>query len=209
MVTLEMQHKLILVNGPPRAGKDTAADYLAQDLGWYPFKFSAPIKAAIRAAFELHDDEVAYAESIKSEPTALFYGNSYRDTQISFSEDWAKPFFGPTVFGQLAARHLRNAFKQYPDKVGFVCSDSGFAEEALPVLEVFGKQNTLLVKVSRPGTSFQGDSRSYIELDGVTTVDIVNNGSVEHYQDGIKNLARWWLSHDAVNLRPPGRQQEQ
>jgi hypothetical protein len=194
MTSFEMQRKLILVNGPPRSGKDTAADYLAQDPGWYPFKFSAPIKAAIRAAFELHDDEVAYAESIKSESTALFYGHSYRNTQISFSEDWAKPSFGATIFGLLAARHLRNAFKQHPDKVGFVCSDSGFAEEALPVIEVFGKQNTLLLKVSRANTSFQGDSRSYIELDGVTTIEIANNGSIDQYQTKIKDLAEWWLT---------------
>jgi hypothetical protein len=192
--TFEMQRKLILLGGCPRAGKDTAADYLINELNAYAFKFSAPIKAAIRAAFELHPDEVNYAESIKGEPTALFHGHSYRATQISFSEDWAKPFFGQNIFGKLASRHLRNAIKLHPEYSLFVCSDSGFAAEAEPVIEVFGRKNVLLVRVYREGTSFAGDSRSHIELDGVTTVEIANNGSIDQYQTKIKDLAEWWLT---------------
>ena len=186
--------KLILISGPPRSGKDTATDYLVAELGAYAFKFSAPIKAAIRAAFELHDDEVQYAESIKGEPSVLFYGNSYRATQISFSEDWAKPFFVQEIFGKLAARHLRNAITQDPERSLFVCSDSGFTAEAEPVIEVFGRKNVLLVRVYRTGTSFAGDSRSYIDLDGVATVSVTNDATIEGYHQSIKRIALDWIN---------------
>jgi hypothetical protein len=180
--------KLILFSGPPRCGKDTAAEYLEIKFDAYCFKFSAPIKAAIRAAFDLYPDEIAYAESIKSEPTALFHGHSYRATQISFSEDWAKPFFGQDIFGQLAAKHLRNVITEDPSRILFCCSDSGFQVEAWPVIDIFGPENVLLVRVEREGTSFEGDSRSYIDLPGINTISLKNNDTLEEYYQAIDRL---------------------
>jgi hypothetical protein len=188
-----MTRKLILFNGPPRSGKDTAADRLAHSFGAYSFKFSAPIKAAIRAAFGLCDDEVEYAESIKSESTALFHGNSYRETQISFSERWMKPTFGIDVFGHLAARHLRSVIAKDPGKSLYVCSDSGFAEEAEPVVEIFGPGNVLLVHVHRDGCDFAGDSRSFINLGGVYSSSLTNNATLEEYHQAVDGLGRAWL----------------
>ena len=185
---LKTMRKLILLNGPPRCGKDTACDYIVDSCSGYPFKFSAPIKAAIRAAFDLCDDEVDYVESIKSEVTSLFCGRSYRATQISFSEDWAKPFFGKDFFGHCAARHLVNAIRQHPEQRLYVCSDSGFAIEALPVIDVFGTANVLLVRVEREGTSFEGDSRSYIDLPGINTISLKNNDTLEEYYRAIDCL---------------------
>jgi hypothetical protein len=188
-----MTRKLILFNGPPRSGKDTAADRLVHSFGAYSFKFSAPIKAAIRATFGLCDDEVEYAESIKSESTALFHGNSYRETQISFSERWMKPTFGIDVFGYIAARSLRLSIANDPGRGLYVCSDSGFAEEAEPVIEVFGRENVLLVYVHRDGCTFAGDSRSYIELPGVSHITLENNATLEEYHQAVDGIARAWL----------------
>lgn len=186
--------RLILFNGPARSGKDTAADHLVQSKGAYAFKFSGPIKAAIKATFDLHPDEVDYVESIKDEPTVIFEGLSYRNAQISFSEGWLKPTFGQEVFGRLAARRLRNNMTQDPVQRLYVCSDSGFASEVEPLLEVFKPENVLLVCIYRDGKTFEGDSRSYIKLPGVTTISLTNNGTVDQYYDAVDHIATTWLN---------------
>jgi hypothetical protein len=194
-----MNRKLILLNGCPRCGKDTAADYLVHSLGAHAFKFSRPIKDAIKAAFQLSDVEVDVLEATKSKPTELFSDMSYRDIQISFSEDWLKPKLGQDIFGRLAARSLAKTIKMYPNNQLFVSSDSGFAAEAEPVIDLFGRENTLLIRVYRDGFSFEGDSRSYIDLPGVTRVSVTNNGSVLEYQDAVRELVLGWAERTPLN----------
>lgn len=190
-----MNRKLVLFNGPPRSGKDTAADYLVETRNAYSFKFSAPVKAAIKATFDLHEEEVEYIESIKSEPTTIFNGLSYRQAQISFSEDWLKPTFGQEIFGRLAAQRLRKAIRQGPDQSLYVSSDSGFASEAYPVIKVFGPENVLLVRVFRDGCDFTGDSRSYLDLKGVSTVTLTNCASLKEYRRSVVELIDCWLAN--------------
>jgi hypothetical protein len=190
--------KLVLFNGPRHSGKDTAALHVAEKFNAYHFKFSGPIKAAIRAAFDLCDEEVDFLESIKTEPTSLLLGKSYVEVQISFSETWAKHFFGEDVFGKLATRKVRNAMKLRPDTNLFVCSDSGFVVEAWPVIEnLFGTENTALVRIQREGKTFAGDSRSYIELPGVTQLYVDNSGTVEEYYERVDNLVLSWLNNES------------
>lgn len=186
------QAKLVLFNGPRHSGKDVASLYCESAFDAHHFKMSGPIKAAIRAMFNFHDDEIAYLEQIKTEPTFLLFGRGYVETQISFSESWAKQLFDPWIFGNLAARQIRDYMRDNPDQKLYVCSDSGFTTEAQPVIDIFGKENTLLVKIHREGKTFAGDSRSYIDIEGVETVKLFNNGTVDEYHRAIKNLVTDW-----------------
>jgi hypothetical protein len=188
-----MAPKLILFNGPRHSGKDTAALHVAERLNAYHFKFSAPIKASIKTAFNLSSQDVDYLESIKTQPTPILFGKSYVEAQISFSEEWAKPSFGQDVFGRWAVNAIRDVeAKSYIRKYDlFVSSDSGFACEAWPIIEnLFGVEDTLLVRVYRQGKTFNGDSRSYIELPGVETVEIENNDSISNYHKRVIALAQ-------------------
>jgi hypothetical protein len=189
-----MTPKLILFNGPRKSGKDTASLYCEDAFKAHHFKMSGPIKAAIKAMFNFHDQEVEYLESIKVESTFLLFNRSYVEAQISFSETWAKQLFGKYVFGDLAARHLRDAMRENPAQQLYVCSDSGFETEALPVIDLFGRQNTLLVKIHRKGKTFTGDSRSYIELEGVQTLTLLNNGTTEQYHEAVHQLVQNWIN---------------
>lgn len=153
---------------------------------------SGPVKAAIRAMFDFHDDEVNYLEQIKTESTFLLFGRSYVETQISFSESWAKQLFDPWIFGNLAARHIRDYMRENPEQHLYVCSDSGFATEVEPIIDIFGRQNILLVKIYRKDKTFSGDSRSYIELEGVETISLLNNGTVEEYHAVVESLVAQW-----------------
>ena len=195
--------KLILFNGPRHSGKDTACNYL--EATWhniYNFKMSAPIKAGIKGMFNLTDVQVNYLESIKTEPTPLLGGRSYVECQISFSETWAKHFFGKSIFGDLAARRIYR--DDISDDTICVCSDSGFVEEVDPVLKIIGKQNTLLVHIFRDGKTYEGDSRSYIKLPGVTTVEVTNNGSVPDYLKAVEHIVSEF-TNDRQDLLPKSR----
>lgn len=187
-----MKTKLVLLNGAPRSGKDTGADYLVRAYDAVAFKFSGPIKAAIKAAFDLSDEQVAYLESVKDEPDDLLFGHSYRDVQISFSERYMKIVFGQEVFGHLAVRKIGNLRGSL-----LVCSDSGFACEAGPVLDAIGRENTLLIRVHRPGKTFAVDSRSPIELDGVITIDIHNDSTLPDYYSRLRRVVADFLESEA------------
>lgn len=186
--------KLVLFNGPRHSGKDTAAWRCVHTFDAYHFKMSAPIKAAIGAAFQLTYEDVQFLESIKTQPSELFFGKSYVEMQISFSEDWLKPLFDNYVFGHLALRAVTSAINDHPDQGLYVCSDSGFAEEAFPLVDLFGKKNVLLVHLQRDDKDFSGDSRSYIHLDGVPRVTISNNGSVDAYHGAIDDVVGSFLA---------------
>jgi hypothetical protein len=196
-----MNRKLILFNGPRHSGKDAASLHVASAWNAYHFKFSAPIKAAIKAAFDLSNEEVLYLETIKTTPTPILLGKSYVEVQISFSENWAKLLFGQDVFGQIAECKLTRAMNETDTQL-FVCSDSGFAVEAWPIINtIFGKENTLLVRISREGKDFTGDSRSYIDLPGVDTIQIKNNGTLPNYYGAIDDLINFWLQFKSDNYQ--------
>jgi hypothetical protein len=196
-----MTRKLILFNGPRHSGKDAASLHVANAWNAYHFKFSAPIKAAVKAAFDLSDEDVLYLETIKTTPTPILLGKSYVEVQISFSENWAKLFFGQDVFGQIAERKLTYVANETGTQL-FVCSDSGFAVEAWPIINtIFGKENTLLVRISREGKDFTGDSRSYIDLPGVDTIRIENNETLSNYHSAIDDLIAFWLQFTSNNHR--------
>ena len=186
--------KLILFNGPRHSGKDEAANYCAEMFGASRFKMSGPIKAAIKAMFSLSYEDVELLETIKTQPSPLLFGRSYVEVQISFSEEWAKQLWSKDVFGKLAARAV-DQWQRYAGSGSlFVCSDSGFREEAERlVYQVIGAKNVLLVHLDRPGKTFAGDSRSYIELPSVETIKIENTGTVLEYHDKIRKEVGGWL----------------
>jgi hypothetical protein len=185
-------NRVILFNGPRHSGKDTAALYCQKALGASHFKQSKPLKAALKAFYSLTDAEVEHLESIKTQPSDLLFGKSYVEAQISLSEDWAKRFHADeAIFGKLAARRLRN--RPFLSRL-VVCSDSGFAPEALPIIDQFCADNVLLVRVHREGKTYAGDSRGYISLPGIVSVDIENNGTIEEYHAHIHQLAVNWLN---------------
>jgi hypothetical protein len=192
---MQEQSSLILFNGPRHSGKDEAANYCAKEFGANRFKMSGPIKAAIKAMFALTDEDVDLLETIKTQPSPLLFGLSYVQAQISFSEEWAKKVWGKDVFGRMASAAVQR-WERYVGKGNlYVCSDSGFSAEAKSlVYDVISPQNTLLVHLFRTGKSFKGDSRDYIELPEVETINILNNGSIEAYHETLKGTISEWLN---------------
>jgi len=173
--------KIILVNGPPRAGKDTAQEAVANSVRC---KFALAVKEGAHAAFGLDPREypMDVFEAVKDEPNTLFFGKSPREAYIAYSEMFMKPFTGDKqVFGKLLIRWIENILEVW-DKddlpnLPFIVTDSGFRPEAMALVEAFGAENIKLIRVHREGCNFDNDSRSYIHLAdlGVEEEDVHND----------------------------------
>lgn len=187
--------RVVIFNGPPRSGKDTAASAVwraFENTAW--LRMSAPIKRAIQAMFNFSAEEMAQLEATKGATrdadaaTPMLLDRKWPGTQISFSEGWAKPYFGEYVFGHLFVRQLKQTAAPL-----VVCSDGGFATEWSPVIKYVGQDNVLLIKLHREGTSFAGDSRGYITLGGIRTLSLTNSGEQRSFEEATVELVRQWL----------------
>lgn len=180
--------KVILLNGPPRAGKDTAGDYLVSQLAGSKLKFSDPVKGGTHAAYEL-DVPTDHFEDVKDQRLPEFFGYTPRSCYIDHSERYMKPKHGKDIFGQLFVRRMIRS-----DDEIIIVPDSGFVEEAAPVLDEVGPDNVMVVRIHRDGKSFAGDSRSYINLPEAHTIDLRNiEGDPEGFCDRVLNSVQAFI----------------
>ena len=190
--------KIILLNGPPHCGKDTAAKFIKEHLGRTTeiHKFAGPLKY-ITSAFaeymgDMHSNVLSDEPNVKNSPNKYLLGKSPREFQISISEDWMKQLYGESVFGEI----LANRIMSIPDwqSRAFIVSDSGFRLEAEELIKAFGANNILLIRLHRTNCNFSIDSRSYIELAdlNVTEVDIENNSSLSSLRECLVKTIKHW-----------------
>jgi len=185
-----MQKRIILFNGPPRSGKDTAARFVYSDnpfIHW--FRFSQPLKDMVSAMFTLNSTDAKVIEEHKDNKLPLLFDNTFRELQIWLSEECMKHRFGKDIFGRLARRRVENSLAKL-----FINSDCGFVEEAIPLLDLVGPKNMLIVQIHREGYDFSKDSRSYITLPGVQTVKLVNQGKLRDYEYNVQAVVKEWLA---------------
>lgn len=184
-----MTRRVILFNGPPGSGKDTAALHVwSKRHNIVHLKFSGTMKSALPMLLGLSKAEVQELEERKNDGHELLGGMSWRQLQIDLSEKFVKPRLGVAEFGRIAVRQIKNSMSNL-----ILFSDSGFAPEAWPVIQYVGAENVLLVHIHRPGHTFEGDSRSYIDLPNVTTVVIHNTGTLDAFHKRIDGVVSGWL----------------
>lgn len=180
--------KFILLNGPPRSGKDTAAKALLSIRDKFIHeKFSAPLKEAFAGMMNVSIDDfmVEYYEECKDE-IIPFLGVSFRQWQIDFSEKFMKPLYGIDVFGRL----LINRIDSYSPNT-YVISDCGFQIEVDHVIKNFPEKDVLLVRLHRQGCTYDGDSRGYVK--GPNVIDIYNNDAQDLFERRIRCTLDGWL----------------
>lgn len=186
-----MNKKIIFFNGPPRSGKDTIVnELLYRYTSTINIKFSNPLKTALPVFFGLTSKQLDELERDKETPSDLLLGRSWREVQILLSESWAKPTFGTQVFGNITLNVIKNSDKQL-----FLISDSGFQEEAGAVVDYFGKDNCLLIRIQRDGTDFNNDSRSYWKnIYDIEDITLHNNKSIEAAVDKTNKIINSWIA---------------
>lgn len=182
-------HAIIVLNGPPRSGKDTAAHFIHKHFLTRRYKMATPVKRAIKAMFNVPDKlwfKIIEGED-KDQPQRVLAGKTPHEIQISFSEHWAKIFWDQSVFGVLAARELsRGTATDFT-----VISDGGFVEEVVPLIKMF-PHHVLIIQLHRDGCDFSKDSRSYIEHPNADLIKIENKYDLELFQTQVvKAVADW------------------
>lgn len=151
---------LIGFNGPPRSGKDSISkEIFHRDELTIPMSIrscSLPMRLAGFACLGLVYSEELY-ESIKDEPQVIFGLRSLREWMIAFSETFIKPTFGHDFWGSAIALSFD------PHAPGLVLvPDVGFQAEWEVFEQRFGRENCLLVQLSREGKDWANDSRRYV-----------------------------------------------
>ena len=195
--------KAIFINGPPNSGKDTAGRILTARFNSHPHKvvlhkFAEPLKKAVHALFDLPAEDTPDAidrQERKAEliDSVLFPALTYRQAYIDMSEQVAKRLYRPDFFGHIACNSILK--KNWGSIHAF--TDAGFAEEAMPVIEVLGKANCLLIRLSRPGSDYVGDSRSTIDLP-CKVVDIENRFTEDMFAAQVERAVEDWLRIERV-----------
>ena len=190
--------KIILLNGPPRCGKDTLGRMVTtilrnsiDDIYTDTVKFADPLKEMTHGLYmELDDSQNRRVrpwwsgkfEDRKDEPCEEFLGATPRQAYIAVSEKLMKPLHGDDVFGRLLVKNIYEMF--YKDATPPFCdvvlavTDSGFEGEAQVLVDAYGAENVALVRITREGCSFAGDSRGYINIAGVRTYIFCNEGTL-------------------------------
>jgi len=176
--------KVILLNGPPRSGKDFAGRAIcAWRANTRAAKMAKQLKERCHAAYLLMGGGVPLPhdafEDRKDIPLTEFDGMTPRQAYIAFSENWIKPTFGKGQLGIWLFREMQaRADMWHPTELTFVVTDCGFREEVAEIVRRVGKESVRLVRIHRKGYDFTNDSRSYVDLSdmGVQTDDIWNEG---------------------------------
>ena len=191
----ESTKRIILFNGPPGCGKDTAAKIVSKHLCNlnYEYKMALPLKEACHKLLGLQGN-LEDLEPLKEVPIKFLVKQDFnhwpsmklvnensemtlRQFYIHVSENMMKPMFGDDIFGRLAVENLR----QCHTAVATV-SDTGFEKEALPIIEYFGAEHVCLIRLHRPGKTFAGDSRNYVELPVGLSIDVENDTDLAAFE---------------------------
>lgn len=173
---------IFLLNGPPKCGKDTLAQYFHNNAdNCYRYSFAQHLKdvachilVTTPEQIEKHKDDVDWYDFKNSEVRTI------RQFLINLSENFCKSHLGDEYFGEVLAMKLAKDYVIYGMPIVLI-SDSGFKEEAQILRARLPDAEFTVVHISRPGCTFMGDSRDYINLEGVETVSIENNGSLTEF----------------------------
>lgn len=195
-MVINQTKKIILLCAPPFSGKDVTAEYLCRKYGWRHAEFKDKLFQLTKDLFCVSENDwlELYKRENKEKPTSLLGDRSPREALILVSERVVKPLFNDHYFGTAAARKISQVWRDY--NIPFVFSDSGFVSEVQPLIELAGKENIMIVRIHRPGCTFKGDSRNYIHIDGIHSVDIENNSSVDDLFNKVEKEIGQWLQSE-------------
>jgi hypothetical protein len=170
--------KIVFLNGPPGCGKDTAVSHLVPYLNFVHLKFAAPIK---RMVCGLLNEDTKWLEQEKDTPhrtlrradgAAIANIDTPRQLLIALSEDLLKKRYGSDFFGLV----MNNEINKTAQKL-VIISDSGFSEEAAPVIRKWGASNCLQIQIHGRG-NFDNDSRSHWRAPSCLHKKVYNTDSI-------------------------------
>lgn len=180
--------QIILINGAPRSGKDTLGTAIVnhcadRGLNACVTKFAWEVKIKVHGIFDAVDElgkplPADWFENVKDSEGPSGTRMTWRQAYIWYSEEVMKPKFGSTFFGRKMADRLKAtmALGKY-DVVAI--TDCGFFDEVDQVVRQLWEPSMRLVRVTRPGCTYMGDSRGPVTHDRVPLHIVVNDGTAD------------------------------
>lgn len=168
-------HHFILLNGPPKCGKDTVVKQLIPYLKFTHMKFADPLKDRLCCVLNCSRREL---EEIKDIPHKLLRKKDSlecytpREELIYDSEHHWKPRYGEDIFGRILAHRSRGISNKL-----VIASDCGFDCEVERIIAEYGRHNARVVRIHRDNCDFKTDSRSYLRSISCQSYDLSNNGT--------------------------------
>jgi hypothetical protein len=164
---------LFMLNGLPRVGKDTTADYLVAKYNFKRYTFAEPFKTLAKQLYNLSSIDFNFLETHKDIPFSndefsFLQGRTWREYLIALSEGIKAVTQNERIWIDTVFRKIEE--DNWPDRI--VITDLGFPDE----LESFSKLKTYETKVVRISNLKQQvlpDSRKLFLYDYL----IRNNGS--------------------------------
>lgn len=160
-----MNKPILLLNAPPRAGKDTLAMLLERIDNAFVCSFKQGVDVLADAVLGVAgiDNNVfkRWYDLDKEKARKELGGMSCRQFYIHLSESLMKPIFGNDVFGKCLAKHIAQNVKDHHKYV--VVAGVGFEEEVATLVDAFGRDNLYLVQWTADGCSYLNDSRKHID----------------------------------------------
>lgn len=188
---------IFILNAPKRIGKDTVAHFMQTYCGELrKGSFKDPLFNILLATTGMNQAEFFdnYDKGDwKDTPKESLNNKSVRDLLIQISENYIKPFFGPDYFGQTLATIISGAEDEIGEEKPWVIPDGGFNAEVEALVKRFGDR-VVVVQITREGyCDFGTDSRNWIELEGVTTLKVSNEGDNGSHRLAIELLRKYDL----------------
>lgn len=171
----------VLLNGPPRSGKDTASDPLRDLFGdlCESLKFTRPVKDLTHSNAGLdvpHD----HFEELKDTPLDEFGGRTPRQAYIETGTSLREKNGDDAVARMFVDMAVKSASPV------ILNDDVGGDMEAETVANTFGDDRVLVIRVHREGRDFSNDCRDWVRSDRLRIVDVENaEGMRREFQSAV------------------------
>jgi hypothetical protein len=177
--------KLVILNCPPRSGKDATGEYLVNTKNCVSLSFKQRLINITLAIYGINPFEWAERyETMKEVPWDKLDGLSQRQALIKTSEEVIKPNYGKDFFGLALLQEFQKASRVMEEVDYFIVTDGGFVEELEPLI---GNDVVILqwdADFSGTVTNFDNDSRDWVSVDGIPTYRLKrNSGTIEEYAE--------------------------
>lgn len=193
---------VILLNGLPRVGKDTVADYLVDNHGYTKLSFATELKNIMCRTFgitrEALDDYKnnpnTYTLTLtNNENNEVIFNTDFRDVLRYFGTEGMKPTFGDSIWARLTYDKIKEKIEK--DSISkFVIPDFRFSVEYITSDDY--DVSTVLVKDDRElPTEGHGSDVELYKNNFVFDYTIKNLGTLEELERKTKKLEK------SINLR--------
>lgn len=178
---------LILINGLPRSGKDTVADYICQKYAIEKKSFADSLKNIICGTFNISREEL---DTMKNEPYhfPVHFGEhktDFRELLQRFGTEGMKPVFGNSVWADILYKRVLES-SQYTT----IVPDFRFLSEYKPQAGI--RIHTVLIKDDRelPKEGHASDVELYQNNFTFDTI-IENTGSIQDLYKEVDKELSW------------------